>query len=222
MTRSETDPGGASADDTALEALAKSIRACRICMEQPLGAPLPHDPRPVLRVSTTARLLIASQAPGLRVHQSGTPFTDASGDRLRQWMGIGADTFYDVSRIAIVPMGFCFPGYDAKGSDRPPRRECRANWHDALFAAMPAIETILVVGTYAQDYHFGRLRLPARRGRSLAETVRDWPACFERTPRVLPLPHPSWRNTGWLKKNPWFETQVLPILRAEVQRLTET
>ena len=205
-----------------LDRLVARIRACRVCVQTPLGTPLPHLPRPVLQVSAHARLLLASQAPGVRVHASGLPFTDASGDRLRDWMGVDRDTFYDASRIAIAPMGFCFPGNDEKGGDLPPRRECRAHWHDALFAAMPRLETVLVVGSYAQDYHFARLGLPPRRGRPMGEIVRDLalrPAGDG--PRVIALPHPSWRNSGWLKRNPWFETDVLPLLREEVRRLVD-
>lgn len=202
-----------------LDELAGRIRACRICRDAPAGVRLPHEPRPVLRVSTTARLLIASQAPGVRVHASGVPFDDASGDRLRFWLGLDRETFYDESRIAIVPMGFCFPGHDSKKGDLPPRRECRAAWHDRLFAAMPQVETILTIGRYAQDYHFARLGRPLPRGRSLDATVRDWRALIGAHPRVFALPHPSWRNTGWLKRNPWFEAEVLPELRAETARL---
>ena len=199
-----------------LDRLAAEIAACRICREAPRAAPLPHEPRPVAHLSTTARLRVCGPAPGTRVHASGIPFNDPSGDRLRDWMGVGREEFYDRSRLAIVPMGFCFPGLDAKGGDLPPRRECRETWHDRVFAAMPQLELVLVIGQYAQDYHLG----PAR-GRSLTETVAGWRAIFESEtrPRRLPLPHPSWRNTGWLKKNPWFEADVLPVLRAEVRRL---
>ncbi|ASP32488.1 uracil-DNA glycosylase family protein [Labrenzia sp. VG12] len=203
-----------------LQQLAKEIRACRICADQPEAAPLPHSPRPVLQVSSTARLCICGQAPGTRVHKSGRPFTDPSGDRLRDWMGIGEETFYDPDQLAIVPMGFCFPGLDAKGGDLPPRRECRKAWHDRLFAEMPQIELILIVGQYAQAYHLGD-----RRHKSLTATVTDWRNYFgedviEGGRRVLPLPHPSWRNNAWLKKNPWFETDLVPVLRREVKRLT--
>ncbi len=198
------------------------IRACRICCDAP--NPLPHEPRPVLRVSATARLLIASQAPGVRAHASGLTFDDPSGDRLRHWLGVDRETFYDAARIAIAPMGFCFPGHDSRKGDLPPRRECRAHWHDALFAAMPQVETILVVGGYAQAYHFHRLGAAATKGASLTQIVRDWRSLFESaspaSPKVLVLPHPSWRNSGWLKKNPWFENEVLPVLRAETARLT--
>ncbi len=144
---------------TKLDRLATDIRACRICVENPRGKSLPHEPRPVLRVSRTARLCIAGQAPGTRVHASGTPFTDPSGDRLRDWMGVTPDEFYDVSRIAIVPMGFCFPGLDAKGGDLPPRRECAVAWRPGLFDLMPKLETILLVGQYAQASHLGRSRM---------------------------------------------------------------
>ncbi len=166
--------------------------------------------------SSTARLLIAGQAPGTRVHESGIPFNDPSGDRLRDWLGIGRDAFYDSARVAIAPMGFCFPGLDAKGADLPPRKECAPAWRDRLIASMPQVELVLAIGMYAQKWHLG-----AMRGRTLTETVRNWRAIFERRdgPRVLPLPHPSWRNTAWLKKNPWFEAELLPVLRAEVGRL---
>ncbi|WP_299814109.1 uracil-DNA glycosylase family protein [uncultured Roseibium sp.] len=202
-----------------LEKLTRQVRACRVCVENPLKAPLPHEPRPVLQVSSTARICICGQAPGTRVHRSGQPFTDPSGDRLRNWMGIGEDVFYDAARVAIVPMGFCFPGLDAKGGDLPPRSECRITWHDRLFAAMPQIELVLTIGQYAQAYHLG-----ARRRKTLTETVACWREYFEAEreagqPAVLPLPHPSWRNNTWLKKHAWFETELLPVLRAEVARL---
>jgi len=204
---------------TELDALASKVRACRICVETPDKSPLPHQPRPVLQVSASARLCICGQAPGTRVHQSGRPFTDPSGDRLRGWMGIGEDVFYDAGKLAIVPMGFCFPGLDHKGGDLPPRDECRKAWHDRLFASMPQIELILVIGQYAQAYHLGRSRQ-----KSLTDTVAAWRRHFEGQgegrAKVLPLPHPSWRNNAWLKKNPWFETDLLPVLRQEVTRLT--
>lgn len=155
----------------------------------------------------------------MRAHNSGLSFDDPSGDRLRAWMGVDRETFYDTSRIAVVPMGFCFPGHDARKGDLPPRRECRATWHDELFAAMPQLETVLAIGAYAQDYHFARLGLPRGRTASLTDIVREWRSLFDRSPRVIPLPHPSWRNSGWLKKNPWFESELLPVLRAEVRRL---
>ena len=194
------------------------IRSCRICKDAPDGLRLPHEPRPVVRASSTARLLVAGQAPGVRVHATGLSFNDASGDRLRQWMGVSREIFYDQSRVAIVPMGFCFPGHDAAKGDLPPRRECRANWHDDLFRLMPQIETILAIGRYAQDYHFKRLELPYRKGARLEDIIRAWSDHLEVRPRVIALPHPSWRNTTWLKRNPWFEAELVPILRAEVAR----
>lgn len=203
-----------------LDRLSRELAACRVCRDRPaFGRPLPHEPRPVFRLSRTARLLVASQAPGIRVHNTGIPFNDPSGDRLRDWMGIDRETFYDVRRIAIAPMGFCFPGYDAAGGDLPPRRECRTLWHDRLFALMPQIETVLAIGGYAQAYHFARLGRPYAKGARVDETVRRWMEFRAGKPRLFPLPHPSWRNSGWLKRNPWFETELLPDLRAEVARL---
>lgn len=197
--------------------LVQRIGACRICVEQPAGAPLPHAPRPVLRASSTARLLIAGQAPGARVHASGLPFDDASGDRLRVWLGLDRARFYDVSRVAIAAMGFCFPGYDARGADLPPRPECRARWHDELFALMPQVELVVAVGRAAQAYHARRLGRPCDRKALLADIVRQFAACTE-SPRLIVLPHPSWRNTGWLRRNPWFDAEVLPSLRRAVEK----
>ena len=197
-----------------LERLTVKIRACRICVDNPVGQPLPHEPRPVLLPSSSARILLAGQAPGTKVHFSGMPFTDASGDRLRSWLGVSAEEFYDTEKFAIVPMGFCFPGQDAKGSDLPPRRECAPAWRAPLMALMPQIDLVLTIGSYAQSWHMGE----ARRS-SLTETVRDWRAIWD-TPaslKVLPLPHPSWRNSGWLKQNPWFEMDLLPFLRSEIR-----
>ena len=184
-------------------------------METPIGRPLPHEPRPVLVPSSLARVLIASQAPGTKVHLSGMPFTDASGDRLRSWLGVTSEEFYDTGNFAIVPMGFCFPGQDARGADLPPRRECAPAWRAPLMAAMPQIELVLTIGIYAQAWHMGE----TRRG-SLTETVRSWREVFAAPARpvVLPLPHPSWRNTSWLKKNPWFEMDLLPFLKTEIRR----
>lgn len=204
-------------DAARIASLGASIAGCRICRDHPAkGNPLPHEPRPVAVLSATARLLIAGQAPGLRVHESGLPFNDASGNRLRDWMGVTREEFYDASRLAIVPMGFCFPGYDAKGSDLPPRRECAPAWRRDVMAAMPQIETILVIGQYAAAWHLG-----PRRKAGVTETVKSWRDYFfvNEGPRCLPLPHPSWRNTGWLKRNPWFEEEVLPVLRQHVDSL---
>lgn len=198
--------------------LSRCIRACRICVERPCGAPLPHEPRPVLRVSSTARLLVASQAPGVRVHLTGLPFNDASGDRLRQWMNVARETFYDQTRIAIAPMGFCFPGHDADKGDLPPRRECRKTWHDALFSLMPQITCILAIGRFAHEYHFARAGRPLPRGLTVDETVRRWRELAGEAPKIIALPHPSWRNNAWIKRNPWFEQQLLPALRADVAR----
>lgn len=197
-----------------LENFAARVRACRICVENPIGRPLPHEPRPVLRPSSSARILIASQAPGTKVHMSGMPFTDASGDRLRNWLGVSNEEFYDTTKFAIVPMGFCFPGQDSKGGDLPPRRECAPAWRAPLMALMPRIDLVLTIGSYAQSWHMGAARRP-----SLTETVMDWRTIWgaPSNPKVLPLPHPSWRNTGWLKRNPWFEMHLLPFLRSEIR-----
>jgi uracil-DNA glycosylase len=177
---------------------------------------LPHAPRPVLQASPTARLLIVGQAPGARVHASGLPFDDPSGNRLRFWLGVGRELFYDRRKLAIVPMGFCFPGYDARGSDLPPRRECAARWRTRIMGELPLIETIICLGSHAQKWHMPRFCRA-----TLTETVRHWREPFHSgVPRVLPLPHPSWRNSAWLKKNPWLEAEILPVLRREVVRLT--
>lgn len=208
----------AGAEERGLEALVGQIRACRACRDAPAGVPLPHEPRPVLRVSSRARILVASQAPGTKVHLSGLPFTDASGDRLRQWMGIDAHTFYDVSRIAIAPMGFCFPGQDGKGADLPPRRECAGLWHDRLFSLLPRFDLVLTIGRPAQAYHLKRLGLGHLLGNGLTETVASWREvrAARKDTRVYALPHPSWRNTGWLRKNPWFEAELVPELQADI------
>lgn len=194
------------------------LQACRICRDAPrYGKPLPHEPRPVIQASDTARLCIAGQAPGTRVHASGKPFTDPSGVRLRDWLGLDEAAFYDASRVAIVPMGHCFPGLDAKGGDLPPRRECAETWRARVFADLPRIELVLVIGQYAQAWHLA----PKDRAGGLTGTVLCWRELLAqpRRPRLLPLPHPSWRNSGWLKANPWFETELLPVLRHEVERI---
>ncbi|MGH6796931.1 MAG: uracil-DNA glycosylase family protein [Roseiarcus sp.] len=206
------DPSFAS-----LAALADDIRACRVCRDAPrYGAPLPHEPRPVFQISPSARLCIAGQAPGVRVHASGRPYTDPSGVRLRGWLGIGEETFYDPEKVAIVPMGFCFPGLDAKGGDLPPRRECAEMWRERLMARLPNLELILLVGQYAQRWRLGASAV----ARGLSDTVGRWRAVYCSTdhPRLIPLPHPSWRNNAWLKRNPWFETELLPVLRTEAAR----
>ena len=170
-----------------------------------------HDPRPVIRAAPSARILIVGQAPGTRVHAAGKPFTDPSGDRLRDWMGVDEDTFYDTSRIAIAPMGFCFPGLDAKGGDKPPRRECAPLWQEKVRAALPDIRLTLLVGQYAQRFHLG-----SRMQQTLTETVRQ---AESYGPEFLPLPHPSWRNNVWLKKNPWFEAKIIPMLRCRMKEI---
>lgn len=203
---------------SALDKLVAQVRRCRVCKDAPKGPALPHEPRPVLRVSSTARIGIFSQAPGTRVHASGMPFTDASGVRLRAWMNVCDDEFYDVTRIAIMPMGFCFPGQDAAGGDLPPRRECAPLWRARLLAELPQLEVVLLVGSHAQNWHLGELQ----RG-SLWETVGDWRAIATttRTPQMWPLPHPSWRNNHQLKKNPWFEAELLPALRTRIRGLLD-
>ena len=206
--------------DSALDGLAAAIRACRICRDQPSFGPLPHEPRPVLQVSATARLLLAGQAPGIRVHQSGVPFTDPSGDRLRDWLGLDKAAFYNPEKLAIVPMGFCFPGHDAKKGDLPPRRECREAWHGRLMEALPQIETIFAIGRYAQAWHFARLGRVFNPAAAIGDIVRASVADDGIRPRLIALPHPSWRNSGWLNANPWFAQAVLPVVRAEVARLT--
>jgi uracil-DNA glycosylase len=186
----------------ALEDLLGQIRACRICQAQ-----LPLGPRPVLAASAQARLLIVSQAPGARVHATGIPWNDASGRRLRDWLQLDEATFYDARRVAIVPMGFCYPGRAGSG-DAPPRPECRATWHPRLLPLLRNVGLTLSIGHYAQAYCLG-----ARRKPSLGATVRAW---REYLPTQLPLPHPSPRNVGWFKANPWFDAEVLPVLRERV------
>ncbi len=168
--------------------------------------------RPVLRAAPTARLMVVGQAPGIRVHETGIPWNDASGRRLREWMAVDEATFYDASRIAIVPAGLCYPGRGRSG-DLPPMAECAPTWHPRLRAALPRVRLTLLVGQYAQAYYLG-----ARRRGTLTETVRHW---REFGPEFLPLPHPSPRNTLWLKRRPWFEAEVVPMLRATVHAILE-
>ena len=186
--------------------LSNQIRACRLCADRFASTATAHVPRPVAWFSTGAHIRIVGQAPGLRVHETGLPFNDASGDRLRDWMGIDRETFYDRTRIAVTPLAFCFPGYDVRGSDLPPPRICAETWADAVDAALPGIRLTLLVGAHAQRHHLGT-RL------SLTDSVRAW---RDHAPAIFPLPHPSWRNTGWLKKNPWFADELLPVLRERV------
>ncbi len=186
-----------------LDVVLTDIRACRACAQE-----LVHEPRPVVRVSAETRLLICGQAPGRRVHESGLPFDDPSGDRLRGWMGIDRATFYDHPAIGVAAMAFCFPGTDPKGGDYPPPPRCAALWRPKLLAELPKVALTLLVGGYAQAWALG-----ARARASMTETVAAW---REYAPDLLPLPHPSWRNTGWLKRNPWFEDEVAPYLRDRV------
>lgn len=192
-----------------IRSLETEITGCRACAGDFAATKTGHQPRPVAWLSSTARILIAGQAPGMRVHESGVPFDDRSGDRLRDWMGVGREVFYDRRRIAILPMAFCFPGYDARGSDLPPPKRCAALWRERALAAMPQIALTLLVGGHAQKWTLGA-------GPGLTETVRNWRDFGD---AVMPLPHPSWRNTGWLRKNPWFETEALPALRARISGL---
>jgi len=185
--------------------LQDEIRACRLCAARFAATATAHAPRPVVWFDTGARVLIAGQAPGARVHDSGRPFTDRSGDRLRDWTGLTPEAFYDLSRVAVVPMAFCFPGYDAKGSDLPPPPLCAATWRARVMAALPGVRLTLLVGGAAIRWHLGL--------RDVTEAVRGW---RDHAPGVFPLPHPSWRNTGWLKRNPWFADELLPDLRRAV------
>jgi uracil-DNA glycosylase len=190
-----------------LNGLVTEVRACTICEPH-----LPNGVRPVLQVNSDAKILIAGQAPGRRVHATGIPFDDPSGDRLRDWMGVTREQFYNPQLFAIVPMGFCYPGTGNSG-DLPPRPECAATWRARLLRQLPRIETTLVIGKYAHDYHFGKSNLTVTR------LVENWQ---QHWPRRLPLPHPSPRNNIWLKKNPWFETMVVPVIRARITHLLKT
>ncbi|MGB0220657.1 MAG: uracil-DNA glycosylase family protein [Sinimarinibacterium flocculans] len=190
----------------ALSKLLGEVRACRLC-----EAVLPMAPRPLLQLDRSARILIAGQAPGRRTQEAGVPFADVSGDRLRDWLGVDRDTFYDARRIAILPMGFCFPG-SGKGGDLPPRPECAATWRTRLLAQLPRLQLTLVIGQYAAAWH-----LPQASGLRLTDLAADWRRYW---PRLLPMPHPSPRNQRWLRDNPWFAAEVLPALRERVKALT--
>lgn len=198
---------GAGGDEA--RGLKDRIRACRLCADRFAATATEHVPRPVVWFRPSARILVAGQAPGARVHESGRPFTDASGDRLRSWLGLTEAEFYDKDRVAVVPMAFCFPGYNHQKADLPPPAICARTWHHQVMASLPEVELTVLVGGAAHRYHLGTKE-------PVGEVVRNW---REHAPRVFPLPHPSWRNTGWLKKNPWFETDVLPALRARVKEL---
>ncbi len=197
--------------DNDFEDFAHRLRACRICADRFIETATAHEPRPVVWFAPKARILIAGQAPGARVHESGKPFTDPSGDRLRDWMGVNEATFYDLTRVAIVPMGFCFPGYNDKGSDLPPPKICADEWRADTLNHLTKVRLTLLVGGYAQKWHLAK----AAAG-GVTRTVQGW---RDHAPDVFALPHPSWRNTGWIRKNPWFEADLLPALRTRVQEV---
>jgi uracil-DNA glycosylase len=195
----------------AFDELTGEIRACALCADAFATTATAHSPRPVVWFSPTASILIAGQAPGARVHQSGRPFSDPSGDRLRDWLGIDEAQFYDRQTIAIVPMAFCFPGYNARGADLPPPRRCAQTWRSAVLAQLANVRLTILVGGHAHRWH-----LLTKAG--VTETVANW---RRNAPAVFALPHPSWRNTGWLRKNPWFESELLPVLRREVHEVLD-
>jgi uracil-DNA glycosylase len=192
-------------------ALTDEISACLLCAGRFAATATAHAPRPVVWFRPGARILIAGQAPGLRVHASGRPFTDRSGDRLRAWMGVTDAEFYDMSRVAMVPMAFCFPGYDAKGADLPPPPVCAATWRARVLDGLGPMPLTLLVGGAAIRWHLGL--------RAVSQAVADWRGPAARG--VFPLPHPSWRTTGWLKRNPGFEAELLPALRARVRKVLD-
>jgi uracil-DNA glycosylase len=196
----------APANERGFDRLLAEVWACRVCAPH-----LPLGPRPILRGRPSARLLIISQAPGTRVHATGLSFNDRSGDRLREWLGIDRDTFYDEARVAIMPMGFCYPGRDRKGGDQPPRPECAPRWHAALRAFFTAIELTLLVGSYVIAYY-----LPGSGRRSMTAALECW---RDYLPEYFVLPHPSWRTIRWLRDNPWFEREALPELRGRVGQI---
>ncbi|AUD79939.1 uracil-DNA glycosylase [Kangiella profundi] len=187
--------------------LLKEIKACTICQDLPLG------PNPILQFSSKAKILVAGQAPGQITHHKGRPFDDASGDRLREWLGINRDTFYNPEKLAVVPMGFCYPG-KGKSGDLAPKAICAATWRNKILKELPNIELTLVIGKYAMDWH-----LPERKEKNLTETVRNWKHYIEQDNPILPLPHPSPRNNIWLKKNPWFEEEVVKFIRKRASEL---
>lgn len=193
--------------------LIADIRACRLCADRFAATATTHQPRPVPWFRPGAPILVVGQAPGMRVHNAGRPFFDPSGDRLRDWMGITPETFYDLAKISVLPMAFCFPGYDAKGSDLPPPPLCKATWHDRVITHLGAVPLTLLIGGYAQRHVLGAAAKPG-----VTATVAGWRA---HAPHVFPLPHPSWRNTAWLKKNPWFAAEVLPALKTQVKEVLQ-
>ncbi len=192
-----------------MNSLIEDIQACRLCADRFAQTATAHQPRPVVWFRPGARILIAGQAPGARVHASGKPFTDPSGDRLRDWLGLDENAFYDRSRVSIVPMAFCFPGYNERKADLPPPPICGHTWHDKVMAKLGEVPLTILVGGHAHKYHLG-VKTP------VTETVSLW---RDHAPRVFALPHPSWRNTAWLKKNPWFEAELLPVLQKRVHEV---
>ena len=192
-----------------LEALKAELTACDICKDRFAATATAHSPRPVVWFETGARILVVGQAPGQRVHASGKPFTDPSGDRLRAWMGVDESTFYDRDRVAIVPMAFCFPGYSAKGADLPPPPVCAATWRDRIMSHLGDIGLTVVVGGYAMKWHL-------KQKAGVTETVHRW---RDHAPKVFALPHPSWRNTAWIRRNPWFDAELLPALRTRIDEV---
>ena len=189
----------------AFDSLVKEIRACQLCRHE-----LPLEPNPVFQAHPQAKILIAGQAPGIRVHESSLPFNDPSGDRLRDWLNVDRETFYNPEKFAIIPMGFCYPG-TGKSGDLPPRPECAATWHDRLLATLPDIQLTLVIGQYAHKYYLGK-----NRKNNLTETVKAW---REFQPDLIPLPHPSPRNNIWLRKNPWFDEEVVPVIQDRIKTI---
>ena len=189
--------------------LKSELAKCTLCSERFAATATAHSPRSVVWFDRGARVLIAGQAPGNKVHASGVPFTDPSGDRLRDWLGVDEETFYDRSQVAIVPMAFCFPGYTKNGSDLPPPPICAKTWRTGIVQALPGIKLTLLIGSYAQKWHLGADKAP-----TVTNTVKSW---REFGPNVFPLPHPSWRNTAWIKRNPWFESDLLPVLKTTVK-----
>lgn len=202
-------PGATPPQHSVTDAEPGALPSCRLCAAKFAATATAHEPRPVVWYRPGARLLIAGQAPGARVHASGKPFTDPSGDRLRGWLGLDEATFYDLTRVAIVPMAFCFPGYDARGADLPPPPICARTWRAAVLAELPDIRLTLAIGEAAQRWHIG----PG----TVAGRVANWRSHAARG--IWPLPHPSWRNSGWLKRHPWFEAELLPELREAVRRV---
>jgi uracil-DNA glycosylase len=193
---------------TPFEALVAEMRACTLCADR-----LPLGPKPTFRIAPTARLLLVGQAPGTRVHETGIPWNDRSGERLREWLQLDRERFYDSRNIAILPTGLCYPGVDKNGGDKPPCPICAPTWHPRVLPHLAMVGLTLLIGSYAQAHYLGEAR-----GGSMHETVMRW---RDYLPRFLPLPHPSWRNTAWLGRNPWFENELLPELRARVHALID-